>query len=103
MFALLTHGMVMLGSVYFQSINKVRYALFIQIGTIFLFLLPLLWILPPLLGLNGVWLATPVAESLMFLIVAGFLWKEFGFLRNAKTVNEEGQYFASEIASIPND
>lgn len=103
MFALLTHGMVMLGSVYFQSINKVRYALFIQIGTIFLFLLPLLWILPPLLGLNGVWLATPAAEFLMFLIVAGFLWKEFGFLRNAKTVNEEGQYFASEIASIPND
>lgn len=87
-FALLTHGTVMLGSVYFQSINKIRYALFIQLGTVFLFLLPLLWILPPLLDLNGVWLATPAAEFLMFLVVLGLLWKEFGFLKNGIAVSE---------------
>jgi len=102
-FALLTHGTVMLGSVYFQSINKVRYALFIQLGTVFLFLLPLLWILPSLLGLDGVWLATPTAEFLMFLVVLGLLWKEFGFLKNGKTVSEEGHCLASDIVSTPND
>lgn len=102
-FALLTHGTVMLGSVYFQSINKVRYALFIQLGTVFLFLLPLLWILPSLLDLNGVWLATPAAEFLMFLVVLGLLWKEFGFLKNGKTVNEESHFSASEIVSTSND
>lgn len=102
-FALLTHGTVMLGSVYFQSINKVRYALFIQLGTVFLFLLPLLWILPSLLGLDGVWLATPTAEFLMFLVVLGLLWKEFGFLKNGKTVSEEGRCLASETVLTPNE
>lgn len=102
-FALLAHGTVMLGSVYFQSINKVRYALFIQLGTVFLFFLPLLWILPPLLGLNGVWLATPAAEFLMFLVVLGLLWKEFGFLKNGKPVSEEGHFPASEIVLTSND
>jgi putative MATE family efflux protein len=84
-FSLFFSGTVMFGSVYFQSINKVRCALFIQLGKVFLFLIPLLWILPPLLDLDGVWLATPIAEFLMFLIVLGLLWKEFGFLRSEKT------------------
>lgn len=103
MFALLAHGTVMLGSVYFQSINKVRYALFIQLGTVFLFLLPLLWILPPLFGLDGVWLATPAAEFLMLLIVMVFLWQEFCFLRSGKSANEESNCLASEIILTPND
>jgi putative MATE family efflux protein len=103
MFALPTHGMIMLGSVYFQSINKIRYSLFIQLGTVFIFVLPLLWILPSLLGLNGVWLATPAAEFLMFLVVLGLLWKEFGFLKSGKTVNEEDHCLASDIVLTPND
>ncbi|AKB36335.1 Multi antimicrobial extrusion protein (Na(+)/drug antiporter), MATE family of MDR efflux pumps [Methanosarcina siciliae C2J] len=102
-FALLTHGTVMLGSVYFQSINKVRQALFIQLGMVFLFLLPLLWILPTLLGLEGVWLATPAAEFLMFMAVMGLLWKEFGFLTSGKHVSKEDNCLASEVALTPNN
>jgi putative MATE family efflux protein len=85
MFSLLAQGTVMLGSVYFQSINRVRFALFIQLGKVFLFLLPLIWILPSFMGLNGVWLATPAAEFLMLLIVLGLLWREFGFLKNERS------------------
>ena len=96
MFALLAQGTVMLGSVYFQSINRVSSALFIQLGKVFLFFLPLLLILPPLLGLNGVWLATPAAEFLMFLVVLGLLWKEFGFLKNENTISKGGYFPASE-------
>lgn len=103
MFALPTHGTVMLDSVYFQSINKVRYALFIQLGTIFLFIIPLLWILPSLLSLNGVWLAIPAAELLMLLVVLGLLWKEFGFLKDGKTVSEEGHGLGSDIVLTPNN
>jgi len=102
-FALLTHGIVMLGSVYFQSINKIRHSLFIQLGTVFFFLLPLLWILPSLLDLNGVWLATPAAEFLMFLVVIGLLWKEFGFLKNGITVSEEHHFPASNILLTSNE
>jgi len=103
MFALLAQGTVMLGSVYFQSINRVRSALFIQLGKVFLFLLPLLLTLPPLLGLNGVWLATPAAEFLMLMVVLGLLWKEFGFLRSRKTVSEEGHCPASETILTSNN
>ncbi|PAV11553.1 MATE family efflux transporter [Methanosarcina spelaei] len=102
-FALLTHGIVMLGSVYFQSINKIRYSLFIQLGTVFFFLLPLLWILPSLLDLNGVWLATPAAEFLMSLVVIGLLWKEFGFLKNGVTVSEKRHFPASDIILTSNE
>jgi len=80
-FAFLAEGTVVLGSIYFQSINGVRSALFIQLGKVFLFLIPLLLIFPPLLGLDGVWLATPAAEFLMLFGVLGLLWREFGFLR----------------------
>ncbi|WP_440957075.1 MATE family efflux transporter [Methanosarcina sp. Mfa9] len=83
-FSLLAQGTVMPGSVYFQAINRVRTSLFIQLGKVFIFLFPLLWILPPFLGLEGVWLATPAAEFLMLLIVLGLLWREFGILRNGK-------------------
>jgi putative MATE family efflux protein len=90
MFTPLAEGTVMLSSVYFQSINRSNTALFIQLGKVFIFLFPLLFILPSLLDLDGVWLATPTAEFLMFLVVLGLLWKEFGFLKNGKTVSEEG-------------
>ncbi|HEY3363358.1 MAG TPA: MATE family efflux transporter, partial [Methanosarcina sp.] len=95
MFTPLAQGTVMLSSVYFQSINRSNTALFIQLGKIFLFFSPLLWILPSLFDLNGVWLATPAAEFLMFLVVLGFLWKEFGFLKNGKSVSEEKRCLAS--------
>ncbi|KKH94690.1 multidrug transporter MatE [Methanosarcina sp. 1.H.T.1A.1] len=100
-FALLAQGTVMLGSVYFQAINRVRTSLFIQLGKVFLFLLPLLWILPSFLGIDGVWLATPAAEFLMLVVVLGLLWREFGFLRSRKTVSEEGHSLASEIVLTP--
>jgi len=90
MFTPIAEGTVMLSSVYFQSINRSNTALFIQLGKVFIFLFPLLFILPSLLDLDGVWLATPTAEFLMFLVVLGLLWKEFGFLKNGKTVSEEG-------------
>ncbi len=103
MFALLAQGTVMLGSVYFQSINRVRSALFIQLGKVFLFLLPLLLILPPIIGLDGVWLATPAAEFLMLMVVLGLLWKEFGFLRSEKTVSEEDRCPVSESTLTTNN
>lgn len=80
-FSFLAEGTVVLSSIYFQSISRVRSALFIQIGKVFLFLLPLLWILPSLVGLDGVWLATPAADFLMLFVVLGLFRREFSFLR----------------------
>lgn len=86
MFSLLVEGTVLLTAVYYQSINRVRAALFIHLGKIFIFLFPLLFILPHFFDLNGVWAASPATEYLMAAVVMVMLSKEFDFLRNSRKV-----------------
>lgn len=74
--SLIVQGVVVVNATYFQSINRVRSALFIHLGKIFIFLLPLLFTLPIVFGLKGVWLATPAADYLMFFIVMVMLAEE---------------------------
>lgn len=93
MLSLLVEGAVLLTAIYFQSINRVRKALFINLGKIFFVLLPLLFILPLFFGLNGIWSASPASEYIMTLAVFGMLSKEFKFLKECKTVNEENSEF----------
>jgi putative efflux protein, MATE family len=82
--ALLVQGIVVVTAMYYQSVNKVRSALFIHLGKTFVFLLPLLFVLPALFGLAGVWFATPISEFLMFLIVMVMVSGELKILREKK-------------------
>ncbi|AKB74903.1 Multi antimicrobial extrusion protein (Na(+)/drug antiporter), MATE family of MDR efflux pumps [Methanosarcina lacustris Z-7289] len=82
MFSLLVEGTVLLTAIYYQSINRIRAALFIHLGKIFIFLFPLLFILPRFFGLDGVWSAAPATEYIMMVVVLVMLSKEFEFLRN---------------------
>ncbi|AKB18595.1 MULTISPECIES: MATE family efflux transporter [unclassified Methanosarcina] len=82
MVSLLVEGTVLLTAIYYQSINRVRAALFIHLGKIFIFLFPLLFILPRFFGLDGVWSAGPATEYIMMVVVLVMLSKEFEFLRN---------------------
>lgn len=92
MFSLLVEGTVLLTAIYYQSINKVREALFINLGKIFFLLFPLLFILPLFFNLKGVWAASPTAEYIMALIVLAMLTKEFKFLRsNKKEIRENSR------------
>jgi putative MATE family efflux protein len=79
--SLLVQGIVVVNATYYQSINRVRSALFIHLGKIFVFLLPLLFTLPMVFGLKGVWFATPVADYLMIFIVMVMLAEELKELR----------------------
>ncbi|HWQ48619.1 MAG TPA: MATE family efflux transporter [Methanosarcina sp.] len=81
-FSLLVEGTVLLTAIYFQSINRVRAALFIYLGKIFVVLFPLLFTLPIFFGLDGVWAASPATEYIMMLVVLGMLSKEFKLLRH---------------------
>ena len=74
--SLLVQGIVVVNATYYQSINRVGYALFIHLGKIFVFMLPLLLALPMFFGLHGVWFATPVADYLMFAVVMVMLYEE---------------------------
>ena len=95
MFSLLVEGTVLLTSIYFQSINRVRAALFINLGKIFVILFPLLFILPLFFGIDGVWSASPAAEYIMLFVVLGMLSKEFKFLKNGKKKAEKKSRFVT--------
>ncbi|WP_094228635.1 MATE family efflux transporter [Methanolobus psychrotolerans] len=82
--SLLVQGIVVVNATYYQSINRVGYALFIHLGKIFVFMLPLLLALPMFFGLRGVWFATPVADYLMFAVVMVMLYDELKVLRGEK-------------------
>ncbi len=60
MMPLIPMGIV--GSAYFQSTAQAGKALFLGVSRAFVFLLPFVLILPPILGLDGVWLAQPAAD-----------------------------------------
>ncbi|KEK24709.1 MATE family efflux transporter [Bacillus gaemokensis] len=56
---------------YFQSVRQTRKSVFIILSRGLVFIIPLLWIMPKLLGVNGIWLVMPVAELLTAIIVFG--------------------------------
>lgn len=53
---------------YFQSIGKPKLSIFLSLTRQLIFLLPLLWILPPYLGVDGVWASMAGSDVLAFLL-----------------------------------
>lgn len=53
---------------FFQSIEKAKSALIVSLLRQFIFLLPLLLILPLILGLNGVWWSYPISDFLSLIV-----------------------------------
>ena len=54
---------------YFQSVRQTTKSVLIIMSRGLLFIIPLLWIMPKLFGVNGIWLVMPVAEVLTAIIV----------------------------------
>ncbi|WP_335869007.1 MATE family efflux transporter [Bacillus sp. 2205SS5-2] len=60
---------------YFQSIGEIRSSTSIILLRSFVFLLILLWVLPKFIGIIGVWLALPLAEMFVTLLLVLFTRK----------------------------
>ena len=71
------------GSVYFQSVGKATEAMVLSLSRQFLLLIPFVLILPRFLGLNGVWMAFPLADLLSSTITVTLLIKEVRKLARA--------------------
>ena len=69
-------GVSMIGSNYFQAIGKAKQAMFLSLLRQVILLVPMMLILPKLLGLNGVWFAQPIADVISFTVTAILLVKE---------------------------
>ncbi|WP_445476293.1 MATE family efflux transporter [Methanococcoides methylutens] len=88
-FGIIVEGIIVCVAVYFQSVNKIKPSLFIHFGKIFIFIIPLLFILPKQYGLTGVWMAAPLGIYLMFVVVAVMFFKEVRFLKHPPAVAKE--------------
>ncbi|MGL4344687.1 MAG: MATE family efflux transporter, partial [Cellulosilyticaceae bacterium] len=72
-------GISILGAVYFQTIGDSKRAVFLSLLRQVIVLIPLILILPRGFGVDGVWLAQPLADIITLVIVGGMLLR---YLKN---------------------
>ncbi|MFQ3340918.1 MAG: Na+-driven multidrug efflux pump [Flavobacteriaceae bacterium] len=66
-------GIQLIGAAYFQAIGKALPALLLTLSRQGIFFIPLLFILPRFYGVDGVWMAFPIADVLSTILTAFFL------------------------------
>jgi putative MATE family efflux protein len=86
--ALAIIGPMMVGSIIFQSIGKATQSFITSIARPVLFLLPVVFILPHYLGLEGVWLAFPISDGLTLLLTLTLLIPQMRDLRQKHRLNQ---------------
>ena len=60
-------GYQMIVTNFFQSIGKAKISIFLSLSRQLLFLLPLLVVLPPMVGIDGVWMSMPISDTVSAL------------------------------------
>ena len=81
-------GFQVVASNFFQAIGKAKIAMFATLFRQVIMLIPLLYILPEFLGIRGIWLSYPFADSMSALAVTFFLireWKRLPEIAAAKS------------------
>lgn len=69
LFALFLDGMIVVIAAYYQAIGYTKKALFVTVGNIAI-QLPFLYVLPKLWGVTGVWIAYPISNIVLGVVVA---------------------------------
>lgn len=59
---------------FFQALGMAGKAVFLSLTRQIIFMIPLLFILPPMLGLDGVWSAFPISDAVATIVAAALLW-----------------------------
>ena len=79
-------GMQMTASNYYQAIGKAKQSMLLGLSRQVLILIPAFIILPNLFGLDGVWMAGPIADFLAICISGVLIFKEMKDLGKEETV-----------------
>ena len=82
-------GLIFSAGVFFQSLGLGRKATFVTLANM-LIQLPFLLVLPMYLDVKGIWLAVPlsnIALSLVVLLMMGAEWKKLGLSKTGKSIN----------------
>jgi len=59
---------------FFQALGMAGKAVFLSLTRQIIFMIPLLFILPPIMGLDGVWSAFPISDSVATIVAGMLLW-----------------------------
>ena len=70
-------GIQMLGASFFQAIGRAKPALFLTLARQIIFLLPLIFILPQFLGIDGIWISFPISDMLSTLLTLKLMHPEY--------------------------
>ncbi|MCI6118701.1 MAG: MATE family efflux transporter [Prevotella sp.] len=77
---------------FFQSIGMAKISILLSLSRQLLLLLPLLLVLPPIIGLDGVWMSMPVSDSLSALFALVMMVRYMNkFKRQHKEMTANGQ------------
>ncbi|MCW4445147.1 MATE family efflux transporter [Vibrio splendidus] len=82
MFALALDGFLVVAGAYYQAVNKGSKAMFVTIGNM-LIQLPFLYIMPKLYGVPGIWIAYPLSNIALSVVVMIMLYKDVKRLDDA--------------------
>ena len=69
-------GFQIVSSAYFQAVGKPKHSIFLSLSRQVLFLIPLLYAMPALFGLTGLWFAPAAADLLAAVVTAVFFTRE---------------------------
>ncbi|ASG02886.1 multidrug efflux protein [Vibrio anguillarum] len=75
MFALFLDGFLVVAAAFYQATNRGSKAMFVTIGNMAI-QLPFLYLLPKLYGVTGVWIAFPISNIALSLVVGLMLWRD---------------------------
>lgn len=75
MFAMFLDGFLVVTGAYYQAINKGSKAMFVTVGNM-LIQLPFLYVMPKLFGVPGIWIAYPLSNIALSVVVMMILLKD---------------------------
>lgn len=82
-------GFQVVGSVFFQALGKPKMSILISLSRQILVMIPCLFILSKLFGLEGIWYATPVSDSIAAIVTFVLLRREIKNLNRLETQKDE--------------
>ena len=72
---------------FFQALGMAGKAVFLSLTRQVIFMIPLLFILPKYMGLDGVWSAFPISDIVATLVAGGLLWTQMRNIRKKASAN----------------
>jgi Na+-driven multidrug efflux pump len=89
LFSMFLDGFILIAAAYYQAINHGGKAMFVTIGNM-LIQLPFLYALPKLFSVTGIWIAYPLSNIALSLIVVWMITKDLRALSMQSSAQTEG-------------